>query len=50
MSERFAAAARAAGDEVEHVVVPAGDHVGHLDPADALWAAVIAWLGAGQRP
>jgi acetyl esterase/lipase len=45
MSERFAAAARAAGDEVTLVVEPGEDHYGHLDPANALWRAVIAWLG-----
>jgi acetyl esterase/lipase len=45
MSERFAAAARAAGDEVELVLEPSEDHDGHLDPANPLWQAVIAWLG-----
>jgi len=44
MSERFAAAARAAGDDVELVVEPGEDHFGHLDPANPLWAAVTAWL------
>ena len=33
MSERFAAAARAAGDDVELVLEPDEDHFGHLDPA-----------------
>jgi len=44
MSERFATAARAAGDDVELVLEPGEDHFGHLDPANPLWAAVIAWL------
>jgi acetyl esterase/lipase len=44
MSERFAAAARAAGDDVELVVAPGEDHFGHLDPANPLWRAVAAWL------
>ena len=33
ISESFAAAARAAGDDVELVVAPGEDHFGHLDPA-----------------
>ncbi len=49
MSERFAAAARAAGDDVELVVEPGEDHFGHLDPANPLWAAVTAWLAAWTR-
>jgi acetyl esterase/lipase len=44
MSERFAATARAAGDEVELVVEPDADHFCHLDPGDRLWRAVTAWL------
>jgi acetyl esterase/lipase len=44
MSERFAAAARAAGDTVEHVVEPAEEHMGHLDPRNPLWRAVTQWL------
>ena len=44
MSERFAAAARAAGDDVDLVVEPDEDHFGHIDPANPLWAAVTAWL------
>jgi acetyl esterase/lipase len=44
MSEQFAAAARAAGDEVELVSEPAEDHFGHLDPANPLWDAVTAWI------
>ena len=44
MSERFAAAARAAGDDVALVLEPAEDHYGHLDPANPLWRAVGRWL------
>jgi len=44
MSERFAAAARAAGGQVDLAVEPDEDHFGHIDPANPLWAAVTAWL------
>jgi acetyl esterase/lipase len=44
MSEAFAAAARAAGDEVDLVVEPGEEHMGHVDPGNPLWAAVRAWL------
>jgi len=44
MSERFAAAAKAAGDDVELVFEPQAYHYGHLDPASALWRAVTAWI------
>ena len=44
VSESYAAAARAAGDEVELVVLPDEDHFGHIDPANPLWAAVVEWL------
>jgi acetyl esterase/lipase len=44
MSQRFAAAARAAGDDVELVLEPGADHFGHLDPAGPLWRAVTAWI------
>ena len=44
MSESFAAAARAAGDDVELVVAPGEDHFGHLDPGNPLWRAVTTWL------
>jgi acetyl esterase/lipase len=44
ISERFAEAARAAGDDVTLVLEPDEDHYGHLDPANPLWRAVTAWL------
>jgi dipeptidyl aminopeptidase/acylaminoacyl peptidase len=44
-SRRYAAAARAAGDEVELVVRPGEDHFVHLDPAGGAWADVTGWLG-----
>ena len=34
----------AAGDRVELALVPGEGHLGHLDPAGRLWAAVPAWL------
>ena len=45
MSERFAIAARAAGDSVDVVVDADAGHFEHLDPASPLWRAVTAWLG-----
>jgi dipeptidyl aminopeptidase/acylaminoacyl peptidase len=44
MSERFADAARAAGDDVELVLEPGEGHYGHLKPENALWRAVTAWM------
>ena len=44
MSERFAEAARAAGDDVELVLEPGEDHFGHLDPLNPLWRAVMTWI------
>ena len=44
ISEAFAAAANAAGDDVELVVAPGEDHFGHLDPRNPLWTAVTAWM------
>ena len=49
MSERFAAAARAAGDAVDVVIEPAEGHFGHLDPENPLWRAVTSWLRARPR-
>jgi acetyl esterase/lipase len=45
MSERFAIAARAAGDSVDVVMDADAGHFEHLDPGSALWRAVTAWLG-----
>jgi len=44
ISESFAAAATAAGDDVELVVASGEDHFGHLDPRNPLWTAVKAWM------
>jgi len=44
MSERFAAAALASGDDVELVVMPGEGHFGHLDPANPLWEAATGWI------
>jgi acetyl esterase/lipase len=44
MSERFADAARAAGDDVELIVEPEADHFGHLETGSRSWRAVTAWL------
>jgi acetyl esterase/lipase len=44
VSAAFAEAARAAGDAVELVELPDEDHVGHIDPANPLWQAVVRWL------
>jgi dipeptidyl aminopeptidase/acylaminoacyl peptidase len=44
MSRRFAESARAEGDEVDLVELPAEGHFGHIDPANPLWEAVIEWL------
>jgi fermentation-respiration switch protein FrsA (DUF1100 family) len=42
-SERYAAAARAAGDRVEVRLVP-GDHMVLIDPSGAAWGTVREWL------
>jgi acetyl esterase/lipase len=44
MSERFADAARAAGDDVELVLEPGEGHYGHLKPDNPMWRAVTAWM------
>ena len=46
-SERYAAAAAAAGDRVELRVVP-GDHMALIDPGSSGWATVRAWLAHGR--
>jgi acetyl esterase/lipase len=45
----YAAAARAAGDDVTVLEVPAGGHYDLIDPATAAWAAVAAELQARLR-
>jgi fermentation-respiration switch protein FrsA (DUF1100 family) len=42
-SERFAAAAQAAGDRVE-VALVAGDHMAVIDPAGEAWTRTLEWL------
>ena len=46
-SERYAAAARAAGDRVD-VRVVAGDHMVVIDPASESWRIVRDWMGRGR--
>jgi dipeptidyl aminopeptidase/acylaminoacyl peptidase len=46
MSEHFARAAEAAGDEVDLVIAPEEDHFCHLDPENPQWKAVLTWLRA----
>ncbi len=46
-SERYAAAAAAAGDRVELRVVP-GDHMAMIDPASLAWATARRWLTHGR--
>jgi acetyl esterase/lipase len=41
MSEEFH---RAAGEDCELVLLPDEDHMGHLDPENGLWKAVVEWL------
>jgi acetyl esterase/lipase len=43
-SEDFAAAARAAGDDVRLEIVPGEGHFGHLDPRSRSWHAALSWL------
>ncbi|MPQ96745.1 alpha/beta fold hydrolase [Modestobacter sp. I12A-02628] len=44
-SERYTAAARAAGDDAQLQLVP-GDHRVVIDPADPSWQVVVDWLDA----
>jgi acetyl esterase/lipase len=44
LSERYAEAARAAGDEVDLVVRDGEDHFVHLDPGGGAWGDVVRWL------
>ena len=46
-SERYAAAATAAGDRVEATVVP-GDHMAVIDVAGEGWRRTLDWLTAGR--
>jgi acetyl esterase/lipase len=43
-SERFAEAARAAGDRAEVALFEREDHFGHIDPRNPLWKAAAGWL------
>lgn len=43
-SRNFAAAARAAGDEVRLVEVPGADHRAVVDPRTEAWAPTVRWL------
>lgn len=47
-TERFVAAARAAGDAVELVTVEGGDHFVVIDPSAPAWERVVAWTGDPQ--
>jgi hypothetical protein len=47
-SERYAAAARAAGDLVDVRVVP-GDHMVLIEPAGPPWRLVHDWLTPSPR-
>jgi acetyl esterase/lipase len=52
-SERYAAAAAAAGDDVEFVRLPGVDHFALIDPSSAAWAtcrdAALRYVGALRR-
>ncbi len=45
LSEAYAAAAQAAGDDCELAVVPGEGHLEHLEPGSQVWRAVTEWLG-----
>ena len=47
-SERFVAAARAAGDDATLEIVD-GDHFVVIDPAAGAWATVLGWLDERRR-
>ena len=49
LSERYAAAARRAGDHVDLDVRPGEGHFEHLDPRSGAWARVVAWLDQRVR-
>jgi pimeloyl-ACP methyl ester carboxylesterase len=44
LSRRYAAAAAAAGDDVDYVELVGGDHMAFLDPASVAHAALKTWL------
>jgi dipeptidyl aminopeptidase/acylaminoacyl peptidase len=44
ISREFAAAARAAGDDCELVVIDDERHYEHLEPGSRCWQAVVEWL------
>jgi acetyl esterase/lipase len=44
LSASWAAAARAAGDDVTLHVEPGEGHMGHVDPASRMWAVARSWL------
>ena len=48
-SERYAAAAAAAGDTVE-VTVVTGDHMAVIDSAGEAWRRTLDWLAARRTP
>jgi acetyl esterase/lipase len=41
MNRMYAAAARAAGDDVEHLELEGADHFDVIDPASAAWARIV---------
>jgi dipeptidyl aminopeptidase/acylaminoacyl peptidase len=43
-SVAFAAAARAAGDDVTLRLVPGEGHFEHLDPGSGCWRTAVSWL------
>jgi acetyl esterase/lipase len=49
LSASWAAAARAAGDDVTLHVEPGAGHMGHVDPASRVWAVAAAWLDDRMR-
>jgi dipeptidyl aminopeptidase/acylaminoacyl peptidase len=49
VSREFAAAARAAGDDCELVVIGDESHYEHLEPGSKCWAATTSWLESGER-
>jgi acetyl esterase/lipase len=49
LSASWAAAARAAGDDVTLHVEPGEGHMGHVDPASGVWAVARQWLDDRMR-